>query len=111
MINPRAAAAQRYFRAACFLWVLLLPMGQVLHLPYLQPRWQEAGWELSAGALALFWVGLALWSGTVRLGYRGVGIRTVARLDAPRAFWGNLVIGAATGVLLVAFGAARLMRS
>jgi hypothetical protein len=53
---------------------------------------------------------LALWSGSVRLGYRGVRTRTVVRSEAAGAFWMHLGIGAMIGVLLVAFGVVRLMR-
>jgi hypothetical protein len=110
MTNSRALVAQRLFRLACLLWVFLLLGAEIWQPSDLRQGVREAAWELSAGTLALLWAGLALWSGSVRLGYRGVRTRTVVRSEAAGAFWMHLGIGAMIGVLLVAFGVVRLMR-
>jgi hypothetical protein len=109
MMTTRAAIARRLFRGMCFLWLLLVPVGQVARLPYLQPPWREATWLLSLGALALVWVGIALWSGVVQLGYRGIGSRLVARSEAAPVFWWHIAIGTGFGVVLVWIGIVRLL--
>jgi len=105
----RAIRARRLFRTACVLWLLLVPLGQVFHLPYLRPAWRVATWDLSLGVLTLVWIGTSLWSGVVQLGYRGIGSRTVSRSDEPTEFWWHLAIAVLFGITLVAVGAARLL--
>jgi hypothetical protein len=105
----RAAIARRLFRLACIVWVALVPIGQLLRLPYLRPPWREASWELSAGALTAVWVAVAAWSGVIALGYRGIGNRTVSQSEAPSAFWCHLAIGAFFGLALLGLGGIRLL--
>ena len=104
MSTTRAARARRLFRRACILWAVLILLVQFLHAPYLQGRWRAATWDLSASALTWLWVGAALWSGAVHVGYRGIHSRTVYRSETPAAFWWHVGIGTAFAVGLAGWG-------
>ncbi len=110
MTTARAHAARRFWRTICLLWLLFILGGAFFRLPYLRSPRRDAAWALSAGVVALAWVGAALWSGVVQLGYRGIGARTIARAESARAYWSHLAAGAVTGVALIALGVIRLTR-
>ncbi len=109
-MTRRATMARRLFRVAALLWVGLVPLGQLLHVSYLAPKWRNATWTLSSGALGLFWTGTALWSGSARLGYRGTNARTVYRVTSPTEFWWHVGIGFAVTLVLLIIGMIRLPR-
>ena len=104
MSNTRARRARHLLRGASVLWVLLVPLAQLFHPPYLGPRWGAATWYLSSGAIVTLWVGAALWSGTVPFASVGVRTRAISRSQTPAAFWSNVVVAAIVALAAVAYG-------
>jgi hypothetical protein len=105
----RAASARRLVLLSWLVWMALVPIGQLLRLPYLRPPWREALWELSLGAVMAVWVAVALWSGAATVGYRGIANRTVFRSKEPSTFWTQLAIRVGIGLVLLGLGAVRLL--
>lgn len=104
MDRTRAATSTRIVRGIAFLWLLLVPIGQIIRLPYLRGQWREPTWLFSSGALVWVWVATTIWSGSCRLGYRGMGRRTVDRSKTPAAFWRHVGFAIAIALALVAIG-------
>ena len=101
MSGNRVTRACRFLRAVVILWVVLVPLAQLLHAPHLASPRRAAIWQLSLGLLGLVWADTALWSGAVHLGYRGIHARTVYRSEAPSVFRWHVAIGIGLAIIVL----------
>ena len=95
MTSARIQRSARVFQVLCITWILgLIAVAIVRRPPASTPLQARSFWELSAGALALVWVALALWADGFRFKPRGGSAHVITRGAAPSKYWLNVVLAA-----------------
>ena len=99
-----------FLRTAVLAWVIVVAVATIsLRAHHASPSSIRAMLMLAAAAFGLVWVGAALWSGSIRVGYPSFS-RTVRRLESPAEFWLQIAFGAVVTLVAGKLGVSYLIR-